>query len=106
MNTSYSFFASAYKIRFVNIDRHEEDLKNKTKSLWSFLLDHKNLFANPDYLFRPFINQLQTKESDDFSANEVPGSTRFLRIVAHIRRMKLWENYFLRHDPEMGMSLV
>ena len=63
--------------------RVKEDVKNKTVSLWSFINSNEDDFINPQYS----------------SANN-----QVLIPVSSLKRIKLWVNYYLRHNPSLRLQ--
>ena len=61
-------------------ERAQTNVKSKTESIWTYILSHKELYTN--YAYLPIDEPLWPCTS--------------------IRMIRLWEEYFLRHDPEIA----
>uniref|UniRef100_A0A7S2H4Y3 Myotubularin phosphatase domain-containing protein n=1 Tax=Octactis speculum TaxID=3111310 RepID=A0A7S2H4Y3_9STRA len=61
-----------------DLSRHRLDVRNKTTSIWSYILAKADQFRNPNYV--------ETSEA--------------LWPICKLPNLKLWGRYYLRHNPE------
>ena len=80
-------YAGTYGNFLFNNEKEREDLniKNKTESIWSYVLENKKNFMSP--IFR------RKKENDINNNNNIENT-----LEMNYKKIKIWEDYFFRFE--------
>lgn len=89
-------------------ERYDLSLYATTASLWAHLIAEKERFINPEYVFTKQVGSTHTHNHVNYHTLVLLLSlSLFLSLslslqaifpITNIRRLRLWEEYFLRYD--------